>query len=387
MSLKPLPPVAGRFFRHGRRSAASLVAAVLVTGGGIYLALRGVEFEAVGRSFGSSEYWTLAPALGLLGLAICARVVRWRLLFAVDTRPPVRPAAEALLIGHFFNNVLPARAGDVIRVVALHTRARTSRAETLATIVVERTFDTVALLMLFLLALPWLPSVSWLRAAAWVALGLSLGVVVVGVALARYGRRPLRLLLRPLAMLAFVSVERVDHGAASLVRGFAALRQGRLAVASFALTIASWLLLATSFWLVAIGFAPELSPLAGILIAVATGLAFMLPAAPAALGVFEGAVVVALIAYGVPRADALSAALVLHAVNFFPFLAAGGAVLLLSSRRAPLGGLRRLAGDGPEREAERQLEPVEAAQDRDEPIVRGERPAGDLRATEKATRH
>jgi uncharacterized membrane protein YbhN (UPF0104 family) len=49
----------------------------------------------------------------------------------------------------------------------------------------------------------------------------------------------------------------------------------------------------------------------------------ILPSPPAAVGVFEGAALIALNAYGVPHSVALSYALVLHAVNFVPFILAG----------------------------------------------------------------
>jgi glycosyltransferase 2 family protein len=377
----------GRFVRLNRRSALSFAPAILATGGGIYLALRGVDLDGVTHALASSDYRTLAPAFVLLAIATYVRVVRWRLLFGPSTRPALRPAVEATLIGQFFNNVLPLRAGEALRVLALHARAGTSRAETLATVVVERAFDVLALLMLLFVTLAWLPAISWLRAAAVLALGASLAIVGIILLLARYGTRPVRFLALPLARLPFLSLKRVEHGAESLVRGLAALRHARLGLVSFGLTLTSWVLLAASFWLVAIGFVSGLSPLAGVLIAVAIGLALILPSGPAALGVFEAAVVSALAAYGVPRSDALSAALVLHAVNFFPFLAAGGVVLLARGGTGWLGGGRGFAADGPEREAERQSEAVDPAQERHKPVVGGEGRARNLRAAEDAARH
>jgi glycosyltransferase 2 family protein len=64
---------------------------------------------------------------------------------------------------------------------------------------------------------------------------------------------------------------------------------------------------------------------------VAVGLAMIVPSSPAAVGVFEAAVVVALRAYDVPKPEALSYALVLHALNFLPYIAAGFVVLHLHS--------------------------------------------------------
>jgi uncharacterized membrane protein YbhN (UPF0104 family) len=81
------------------------------------------------------------------------------------------------------------------------------------------------------------------------------------------------------------------------------------------------------------GFDLPHSPLAGILVTIATGLSLVLPSSPGAVGVFETAALVALNAYDVPKTAALPYALVLHAVNLFPYVAAGALVLLLSRRR------------------------------------------------------
>jgi uncharacterized membrane protein YbhN (UPF0104 family) len=59
----------------------------------------------------------------------------------------------------------------------------------------------------------------------------------------------------------------------------------------------------------------------------------ILPSPPAALGIFEGATVVVLSAYGVDGSTALSYALVLHALNVLPLLAVGAALAL--TRRLP----------------------------------------------------
>ena len=70
----------------------------------------------------------------------------------------------------------------------------------------------------------------------------------------------------------------------------------------------------------------------GILLVVAIGLAMILPAPPAAVGVFEGAALIALKPYGVSHNEALPYALVLHLTNFVPFVIAGVLVLQHNAR-------------------------------------------------------
>jgi uncharacterized membrane protein YbhN (UPF0104 family) len=62
----------------------------------------------------------------------------WRAVFSADRRPPLATTTSALQIGLVFNNILPFRAEEPARLVYLARRTGLSRAETLATIAVER---------------------------------------------------------------------------------------------------------------------------------------------------------------------------------------------------------------------------------------------------------
>jgi glycosyltransferase 2 family protein len=323
------PPSDGRNARRrGWHRSAALLPPMLVSGAGIYFALHGTDLYGVRLALASTDYSKLVFALALLAAASVIRATRWQVLFAPATRPPFGPTLEVSLVGQFFNCVLPVRAGELIRIFALHARAGTSRPETAATLVVERAFDVLALLGMLFLALPWLPTIPWLRTAAVLAAALTVALVVFTFLLARWKAQPLRIGLRPFAKLPLLSSERVEKAADSLARGLVALRSTRLGLVAFGLTIVSWLVLAGSFWLAAAAVVPRLPVQAGILIAAAIGLALILPSGPAALGVFEAGVVSALAAYDVPDSPALSAALVVHAVNLFPYLAVGGVLLV-----------------------------------------------------------
>jgi glycosyltransferase 2 family protein len=298
-----------------------------VSAGFTYLALRGVRLGDVWRGLRESNYWWIVPSVALLLIALCLRALRWQYLFVAATRPPYRPVLDATILGQFFNNVLPARAGEAARVIALNQTAGTSRAETAATVVVERVYDLLVLLVVLFVLLPWLPHLTWLRAAVILATMLFVATAAVAVALARFGDKPFRALLRPLTRLPFVSHERTERAAAGLLRGAASIRDPRLAFVALVLTSASWVLLALSSWVLMLGFHLGLSPLAGALISIAIGLSLVIPSSPAAIGVFETAALVVLQAYGIVKSDALSYALVLHAVNFLPYVMLGAWVL------------------------------------------------------------
>jgi glycosyltransferase 2 family protein len=313
--------------RRGVRPLLALIG-LAVTAGCMYLAVRGVDIDDAADALRESDLIWLVPAIPVFAAGIVLRGVRWWALYDADQRPPLRAVMYALLVGYFFNNILPARAGEAARVIALHSRAQTPRAETIATVVVERVYDILALLLILLCTYPWLPEISWLRNAAILGGVVTVLLAVLIVLIVRYDARAVHWLLSPLRRIKRAGVaERVEVAAVNATRGLVALRDPRVAFRGLALTIASWVVLAISFWILMDAFHLDLPLAAAILVIVAINLSLVLPSSPAALGVFEAATIIALNAFDVPHADALSYALVLHLLNLVPFLLIGAVLL------------------------------------------------------------
>ncbi len=317
---------------RGRSRPLLIGATVVVSLVFTYIALRGFSAKETWHALRACDYWWLIPALVAFGLGDVARGLRWRSLFAPGRRPPRGSTIDAMMIGYFYNNILPARAGEAARVVVLTQRSSSPPVEITGTVVLERMYDLMVILVIFFLAEPWLPSVSWLKAAALVAAGLALVIAAVATVLVIYGDRPLRLLLRPLARFSAFSGERLERTANELTHGLSGLHHARVAVEAFLWTATAWLLSMLCAYLVSLAFHLGVPFAAGVLVMVAVGLGMILPSAPAAVGVFEGAVLIALRPYHIPHAAALSYALLLHLVNFLPFVLVGALLMRYNSR-------------------------------------------------------
>lgn len=288
-----------------------------------YLAIRGAHPDEVWEALQRASVWWIVPSFAVLAVAVAVRILRWQLLFHPARRPTYGATAAAALVGLAVNSLVPLRAGEAARVIALSRRAGTSPVESAATVALERILDVLCLLLLLLAALPWLPDVDWVGAAAAVAAALAAVLVGAAFAFAVYGERPFHALDRWLRKLPFGHLSWVEQVGTNLGRGLVALREPRLALAAIVLTLLSWTLTSVSFWLLTLGFDLDLPVVAGVLILAAVGFSVILPAGPGSLGVFEAATVVALAAYDVPASDALSFAFTLHAVNLLPYLVAG----------------------------------------------------------------
>ncbi len=307
---------------HLRR--ALVFGGLAVSAGCTYLAVRSIDLEVFVRALRESEIVWLLPSFVVLAVAVLLRVVRWGLLFPRGLRPDHGQVARALLIGLLFNNILPARAGEAARVVALHRESGVSSVEAAATAVSERVLDLLSLLGLLLVLLLFLPGEGWLEAVA--------GYVVVVAAVLLAGVAALVRLSAPAGALVARLFPRMSRrlprdAGASMRRGLAIFTHPALALGSFALTTASWLVLAVSAWLASLAFELSLGVLAAVLVVVAMNFAAAVPSSPGSLGVFEAAILLALGVFGVDESRALSYAVVWHALNFLPFVAIGWAVL------------------------------------------------------------
>lgn len=127
---------------------ASLIISLIFVG----LFLRATHPRDLANALEQAEYWWLIPGTGVLFVAIVARCIRWSILMR-----PVAPMSPARLfpyaiIGYMANNLLPARAGELVRAYVLGDREGVSKMGTFGTIAVERLFDGVTLVLMLLIA-------------------------------------------------------------------------------------------------------------------------------------------------------------------------------------------------------------------------------------------
>jgi uncharacterized protein (TIRG00374 family) len=321
-----LERVLRRGFSAWAHAAAGLAISVIFG----WLAIRDVSWGSVRASLEHIRVAWLIAALVLLAVAVVMRSERWRLLFPTGRRPPRLAVFWSLGIGYLFNNLLPARAGEAARVVALRREAGVPAARGAATVAAERLFDLASLAILMLVATPALGSGPVVRVTAWTsaAVLVAAGVLAGGCRSERLRRR----LTATVVRIPLVRGPRARSIAAELGQGFMALSDARMAIVVGAWSLGSWLVLAGSYYTVLRSLGIASPGRAAVLSLVVTNLVQVIPASAASLGVFEAAGRAAVAAYGAGPAAAVSAAVALHAVNTVPLVVLGAVGVLRAAR-------------------------------------------------------
>lgn len=108
-----------------RRWTTALKAAVglLAAGGFAWLLARELDIDALDRAFARLSSASIVFAAGFATAAQAVRIVRWwRMLHVMEPGLPLVACVRPFLASVAFNNVLPLRAGDALRVFGFRRR-------------------------------------------------------------------------------------------------------------------------------------------------------------------------------------------------------------------------------------------------------------------------
>jgi uncharacterized protein (TIRG00374 family) len=129
----------------------------------LYRTLGALRLSELWDVMRSAAYWWIVPGVVVYFFAVWARTWRWHYMLRPIKRVPLTRLFPVVTIGYMGNNVYPARAGEVIRAYVLRRREGVSMSASLATVLVERIFDGVIMLIFVFVGLPFIPMADWLR--------------------------------------------------------------------------------------------------------------------------------------------------------------------------------------------------------------------------------
>ena len=108
-----------------------------------------MSFSEVISSFKEMDYIYILPAIVLILLGYVFRAYRWQALLESSLKVNVGGLYSPMMVG-FMGNFLPARAAEILRPYLLSKKYDITFAAALASIVVERLFDMIILLLIFI---------------------------------------------------------------------------------------------------------------------------------------------------------------------------------------------------------------------------------------------
>ncbi|KAA3664479.1 MAG: UPF0104 family protein [Chloroflexi bacterium] len=303
---------------------------VLVSAVFLWWALRGLNLQQVWAEFRSANYWWLVPSVTVYFVGVWVRTWRWDYMLRPLKHIPVRRLFPVVVIGYMGNNIYPFRAGEVLRSYVLRRRESVPMSASLATVIVERVFDGLVMLVFVFAALPLapIPSDAIQSMVVWASIAF-FGALIVFFVIAAVPERILR--LTKWVSERFLP-ERLHEPlldiAEKFMFGVASLRSFRNVLMLFLSSVVIWLLETAKYWFVMHAFNFEVSFFALMLMNGVVNLATTMPSAPGYIGTFDGPGIAVLVLYGVKDTIATAYTLVLHAALWLPITALGAVYMV-----------------------------------------------------------
>lgn len=325
------------------RRAAALGLAIGVPASAVFLvlAMRGLDRSELRRTLAEADPVLVSAAAAGIFLVYVFQALRWRLIARSEASIGMRAALSYVVGAVAVNNVVPGRPGEPLRGFWLARAARIPVARGLATVLVDRTADVLALVALLAVTVPFVNHPDWV-------LRLLVGALLLGALMAIgltaawwYANRSSH--GRARAELAVAERSWVRRHLSGLVRASASsLRPGDIAAVS-GLSLLAWGCWGASAWLVARALGIELSLLEAAFATSLVNLGVAIPSSPGFIGTYQWLSVSVLELFAIGRTDAFAFSVLMHAIWFVPTTLAG-VVLAASALARRRRARRRPAG-------------------------------------------
>jgi glycosyltransferase 2 family protein len=300
---------------------------IAISGFFLWIALRELHLQEVLSYIQTANYFWLIPSVAVYFVAVWVRTWRWDYMLRPLKHIPVRDLFPVVVIGYMGNNIYPLRMGEVLRSYVLMRREAVPMGASLATVIVERLFDGLIMLLFVFLALPFFPLPDSYRQLVILASVGFLGALAVFFVLAAMPAQSLRLAER---LYGWFLPERWHAKSLKITQnvlnGLISLRSFRNVVMIFFTSLIIWLLETLKYWFVmhAFDFAQaEVTFFVLMLMNGIVNLATTIPSGPGYVGTFDVPGIAVLVLYGVNREIATAYTVVLHVALWLPITLLG----------------------------------------------------------------
>ena len=297
----------------------------------LYLAIRGLDLAYVWESIKTIDLIWFIPGIVFFFAGVFVRAYRWSVLLAGEQRPKARQLLPSLCIGYLGNNVFPARAGEFLRAYHLKEKLEIPFATSLASIIVERIFDGLIMVVFILIGSPaflrQLENESISALLNWILLGgavlflLGFFVLLASAIFPQKAKKVFDFIF--LHILPRKAHEKYHSVLDRFFDGLAALKSPLQIVLVLALTGTAWLFETGLYWSVQQAFHFNLPFSHLLLLNGALNTLSAIPSAPGYIGVFDAPGISILTAMGIAAESAAAYILTLHVALWLPITIVG----------------------------------------------------------------
>ena len=296
----------------------------------IYFAFSGASTYEILEKLNSGVLSKVMIAVLLLILSCVVRAYRWQILLLPFFQIPFHRVFSSTMIGYFGNGVLAFRLGEFLKAYSVVKGLPVKTSQAFGTVILERILDLIAVLIIFIITIPWFPfdENDYSILAYTFSFSLILIIIVI-IILLKYN---LLIKMKNLRIFRSGFGKKLFSEMTKIFEGVTIISKLKNINAVITLSIFLWCLYFVISIFVLNACSINIDVIELVVLFVIGSFAIGLPALPGSIGTYDLIVTKALEnLFNINHMDALNYALVSHAVSYFPFLLIGFVYFLLSN--------------------------------------------------------
>lgn len=321
-----------------RKRWIAIILGLLVTVLCMWLAVRGISFGEIRKSFVQADYRMLPVLLLLLFAFYWIKAIRWKMLLKPQKQFKTIEVFPAMMIGFMGNNILPAHLGEFMRMIVFAQQKNLSRTAVFSTLVLERIFDVIAILFFLGIGVAFLPNLPQELQSLTIGAGIATLLLIVGATLyivwTRWFIAIIESLLKAIRIIPGGLIAKVVEMLRLGEVGLAALKDPRLTAGIVATSFAQWFVMGIMIDVALRSFGISLSLFASMTVLGVVAIGVSVPASPGFFGVIQASFKLALLPFIqqglVEDSNVFAASIYYHIVQYIPVTAIGLLFLNLS---------------------------------------------------------
>ena len=274
------------------------------------------------KAISQANPWLLLITMITLVIYLFIRAIRWRFMlvggWSNQRSLPYWTVFHIQNIGYMLSNILPFRLGDVIRAILIGNVPPVTISQGFSTMVAERVFDLLFMVVLFPLALAMTTDVpTEIEAAVRFAGLLALIALIILILAANSRQRSMQVAESMLKRISFLNSENWTRRLDDLLLGLKTLTSWKDGFTLLILSILVWIPIFAGYYTAMLAVNLDVSLWESIFVVCIAAFSYTAPSSPGQIGVFEAAVTFALAGL-LDKPDDLAAsfAFINHAINY-----------------------------------------------------------------------
>ena len=294
----------------------------------LWLALRGIDFKAIPNAILAIDPFYFVLLLLSYTLEMITRTYRW-LIIQPTEKLNFKYSFYGLLLTFFFNNILPARAGELFKPFYFAKKGIADSGETLGTVVLERFFDGVMLLTLILISFQSFASSEMLKKAG-IITAIFYTIILLGILLAIFKRGLFEKITEKVIGLFPVKLGNfIKKLVSKFIDGLSTIKDLKRLLKILISSVFCWASSVLTMWLCFKGFGFRENFIQASFLLTVLSISSMIPASPGVIGVYEYFCIFTLTkVLGHAENESAAFAIFMHGVQYIYILIFGIIILI-----------------------------------------------------------